>query len=293
MFCFTSIQSLQRIVTFHSRISHSNKNEFSSNKIRKTFQLTASNSYIPPSFELVPILSSIDDGTSLKLIDVKVPLHIAEAYTNPGQYVQIKIGDTKPGFYAIASPPDGRDVLTFLVKETDTNLWLTKASVGSSIEITKPQGKGFQIEEYFNSYRYDYPTTNIYLMATGSGLAPIAAAIESQALGLGVTPKNAITKRNAILYLGARSEDRIPLQHKFSEWKNKYNLEIIPVLSLPKENSNWTGKKGYIQDSLRSDEVKLPRNSGALLCGQRGMIDAVKDILLTTGVFEGKILLNF
>ena len=31
---------------------------------------------------------------------------IAEGYKTPGQFVQVRIGDSKPGFFAIASPPD-------------------------------------------------------------------------------------------------------------------------------------------------------------------------------------------
>lgn len=31
---------------------------------------------------------------------------LAEGYHIPGQFVQIKVGDSKAGFYAIASPPD-------------------------------------------------------------------------------------------------------------------------------------------------------------------------------------------
>jgi len=31
---------------------------------------------------------------------------LAEGYRIPGQFIQIKVGDSKPGFYAIASPPD-------------------------------------------------------------------------------------------------------------------------------------------------------------------------------------------
>ena len=31
---------------------------------------------------------------------------LATGYKIPGQFVQIKVGDSKPGFYAIASPPE-------------------------------------------------------------------------------------------------------------------------------------------------------------------------------------------
>jgi hypothetical protein len=39
--------------------------------------------------------------------------------------------------------------------------------------------------------------------------------------------------------------------------------------------------------------VPVPRNSGALLCGQKGMAEAVTEILTKAGVFEGRVLTNF
>lgn len=39
--------------------------------------------------------------------------------------------------------------------------------------------------------------------------------------------------------------------------------------------------------------VPIPRNSGALLCGMKGMAESVTDILSRAGVFEGRILTNF
>lgn len=51
------------------------------------------------------------------VIDVGAPL--AAGYTVPGQFVQVKVGDSKPGFFAIASAPGahaGSGQLEFLIK---------------------------------------------------------------------------------------------------------------------------------------------------------------------------------
>ena len=45
--------------------------------------------------------------------------------------------------------------------------------------------------------------------------------------------------------------------------------------------------------ALEEDGVDIPRNSGALLCGMKGMTESVKDILTKAGVFEGRVLFNF
>jgi NAD(P)H-flavin reductase len=188
---------------------------------------------------------------------------------------------------------DGRKVLTFLVKETETNSFLTAAAAGDAIELSLPQGKGFQIAENFDGYKYDFPVTNVLLMATGSGIAPIAAAIESGILGLKSTAFNSLYAREATLYLGARTPEHIPFRSRFDSW-SALGVNVVPVLSKPETSSTkWTGRTGYIQDALTKDTVRVPRNCGALLCGQRSMTDDVKSLLMTSGVFEGRILLNF
>lgn len=189
-------------------------------------------------------------------------------------------------------PPslDGRNVFTFLVKETETNQFFSQALSGAAVDMSPPMGRGFQVKDYVDGYKYDFPTTNLLLMACGSGLAPIAAAIESGTLGLKTTGFNSLFERKATLYLGAKTEEHIPLKGRFSQWETM-GVTVVPVLSLP--DGSWTGKTGYIQDALAKDTVKVPRNTAALLCGQRGMTDNVKDILLSAGVFEGRILLNF
>ena len=215
---------------------------------------------------------------------------MATQYISPGQYVKIKVGDNKPGFYAIASPPDSRELLQFIVKETDNNVFISGSKAGDSLDLSAPQGKGFPISEGFDKYKYDFPTFNVLMLATGSGLAPIAAAIDFSPLALRKVGQNSLYERKATLYLGARTEDHLPFRSRFSDWQSK-GIKVIPVLS--KAPNSWNGKTGYIQDALKADGVPTPRNTGALLCGHRGMTDNVKDFLLENGVFEGRILFNF
>ena len=48
----------------------------------------------------------------------------ADAFETAGQYVQLTIGEEKPGFYAIASAP-GKATFEFLIKENEGNAYLT------------------------------------------------------------------------------------------------------------------------------------------------------------------------
>jgi NAD(P)H-flavin reductase len=201
----------------------------------------------------------------LRSIDVQVPDSIAESFHTPGQYCQI-ISDGKPGFYAIRSPPDKTNVFSFIIKQTENNERFANGEPGSKIDLSDPQGSGFKIAEYFDRYKYDFPTTRVLMMACGSGIAPIASAIDSNLLGFGSISYNSLFARKGLLYLGVQSEKHIPCQKDFDRWEDA-GIKIVPVCSRPTDR--WKGDVGYIQDVLRKENVEVPRNTGALLCGHR------------------------
>ena len=120
------------------------------------------------------------------------------------------------------------------------------------------------------------------------GIAPIRAAIESRQLNIAVPPKGGRTAR---LYYGARTPEEMSYAEKFSEWE-ALGFEIVPIISQP-EGTDWIGRTGYVQTALEEDGVPIPRNSGALLCGVKGMVDSVKSLLTSGGVFEGRVLTNY
>ena len=79
-------------------------------------------------------------------------------------------------------------------------------------------------------------------------------------------------------------------KEKFVEWEAK-GVEVVPVFSQP--SSEFPGRTGYVQTALEEDGIPIPRNCGALLCGMKGMTEAVTDLLKGSGMFEGRILTNF
>lgn len=241
------------------------------------------------------VVSNVADGEGLRLIDISVTdPSVAAAFSNPGQYLKLKTDsgvDTKPSFLAIASPPQQKDTFQFLIKETENNGALTSALAGMEVFVTSPMGNGYKIEESFESYRNDFPVNNVLLMACGSGIAPICSAIESGKLSIGEVSPTTIFPRTATLYIGARSQAHLPLSSRYKRWEEEFGIKVVPVLS--QETGDYSGAKGYIQDKLKEDTINVPKNTGALLCGMKGMTDSVKQILLDSGVYEGRILFNF
>jgi NAD(P)H-flavin reductase len=231
-------------------------------------------------------------------VTVDVPSSLVEEYKIPGQYVQVKqnIDDAegKPLFLAIASPPaadgEGGNSIEFLIKKTDNNDWITEAEEGTQVGISQVMGGGFPIEEEMNGFKYDFPLQNCLLFANGSGIAPIRAAIESGQLNIGKPGEGGRTAR---LYFGCSTPDDMPYLAKFKEWEMS-GVEVVPVISQPENGTGtWSGREGYVQTCLEEDGVAIPRNTGALLCGVKGMAESVKDCLVKAGVFEGRVMTNF
>ena len=177
----------------------------------------------------------------------------------------------------------------FLIKKTDNNAWITDAAPGSTVAMSQVMGGGFPMEENLEGFKYDFPTQNILLFAGGSGIAPIRSAIESGQLNVG-------SGRTCTLYYGVSTPDDMPYVSKFPEWEER-GVQVVPVVSRPdvpcESGAMWGGRTGYVQNALEEDGVPIPRNSGALMCGVKGMCEGVKSMLMDSGVFEGRVLTNF
>lgn len=257
-----------------------------------------------PIWETATVVSTAKACESCVSLTLDVGEEKAKEYEIPGQYVQVKVAgddEAKPVFLAIASPPitpeeDGfsKSQFEFLIKKTDNNAWITDAIEGNKFDVSQVLGNGFKIKENIEGFKYDFPTQNVIFFAAGSGIAPIRAAIESKQLGLskGNLDKDGLGGgRTARLYYGVRNPDEMAYWQRFLDWEN-LGVQVVPVVSQP-EGTKWNGRAGYIQTALEEDGVPVPRNSAALMCGMKGMTESVKEILLTSGVFEGRILTNF
>jgi NAD(P)H-flavin reductase len=130
----------------------------------------------------------------------------------------------------MASPPDNRNILSFLIRETPQHSFVLNMREGERIDLSAPKGSGFRIEDGIHQCRSDAHISNILLIACGSGLAPIAAAIESNQLGLHRADEDGAPSlsgglialpRTARLYIGARTPAHLPYADRYPAWREK------------------------------------------------------------------------
>jgi len=231
-------------------------------------------------FVAATVTSNTEACEGMRKLVIKVDSGIAASYKVPGQYTKARSDSSqeKPGFYAFCSAPGAiADSFEFLIKRTPANDWgpgsgwICDLKEGASLELTDANGGGYKYAALSED------VSDVLLFATGSGVAPLKAVLESGDL----------KGKNVKLYYGCRNADTMPYQELFASW----NCEVIPTLSQP--GADWSGRKGYIQDALKSDGIAKPTKTAALLCGVKGMTEGVKEVLKEAGVPDCNVLFNF
>ncbi|XP_057823051.2 fruit protein pKIWI502 isoform X2 [Cryptomeria japonica] len=212
-----------------------------------------------------PVVEADMTGESLYhvAVDISDNPELMAGHTNPGQFVQVRVRDSKPTFLAIASPPavssGGR--LEFLVKDVEgsTAALICDLRKGDTVELSQVLGNGFDISQISPSHQY----STVFLFATGSGISPIRSLLES-----GFDAKN---RSDVRLYYGVRNLQRMAYKERFKEWESS-GVKIVPVLS--RSDDDWSGERGYVQDAFsKAKQVQNPLATGAVLCGHKQMAE--------------------
>lgn len=184
-----------------------------------------------------------------------------------GQYVDV-IG---PGgirrSYSVSNAPASDNQLQLHIRAVQcgamSQYWFEQAKVNDLIRIHGPLGSFFI-----------RPLTGLHLvfLATGTGIAPIKAMLEQ--LATAPLDKQPLS---ATLYWGGRQ-----LQDLYadpSQWHR--SLRYVPVLS--RALDDWTGARGHVQHSLRSDKPDLA-HTVVYACGSDAMIQSAKAELTQAGL---------
>jgi len=214
--------------------------------------------------------SKVDTITSLSSdvieLQLRVPPQSAFKYL-PGQYINIIKGDYKRS-YSLASSNSSTNLVLFIKNYEGgkfSNYLFNEAKSNDLLRIEGPLGTFF--------YRKT-DKSNIILLATGTGIAPLKAILEN----MDENPSDVIGK-NIYLFFGGRTQEDLFWEPKF---KN-INVNFIPVLS--RSNEDWKGEKGYIQKVLISKEIDLS-DSVVYACGSEYMIRDARELVIKNGLSE-------
>lgn len=186
-----------------------------------------------------------------------------------GQYVDVRSPSGPLRSYSLANAPAPDGKLELQVRRVPGGLfsehWFERAAVGDMVRFEGPRGSMFL---------RDVAGLDLVMLATGTGLAPIKALLETLA-----TRPAAEQPRRVTLYWGNRVPHDLYWQPGASLTALP-DFDFVPVLS--RAGADWPGVRGHVQD------VALPRHdwAGAAVyaCGANAMIAAARALLLRHGL---------
>ena len=202
------------------------------------------------------------------VLRVKLRLPPTSAFSFiPGQYIDvIGLNGTRRS-YSLANASFSDKLLELHIKAVNggvmSDYWFNYAKLNDLLRLTGPLGTFF-LRECKNN--------EIFFLATGTGIAPVRAMLES----LIHLPKDQQPQSITVLWGGRKPEDfyidiaAIPGKHRY-----------IPVVSRPHEG--WTGATGYVQDILLSTAPDLSK-AAVYACGSDAMIHAARKLLSNAGL---------
>ncbi len=176
-----------------------------------------------------------------------------------------------PLWYSIASADDGATppVLTLAIGPGTGAEILAAAVPGTLLSLPGPFGS------------FTLPAApGVLLVGVGTGVAPLRALVQ-EALA-------SDEEVSLLLLVGARTEQDLLWHDELSEsGARRGRLRYEPVLS--QAGAAWLGRRGYVQDHLKSLVPSLPPGFAARVCGSKSMVESVLADLRGLGVPEADL----
>lgn len=185
----------------------------------------------------------------------------------PGQYVDIIGSAGIRRSYSLANAASESKLLELNIRSVNggamSDYWFNQAKQNDLLRLNGPLGT-FLLR--------DVAGIDLIFLATGTGIAPIKAMLES----LAHYPPDKQPKSATVLW-GAR----YPSDFYLAVNEIAADYSYIPVLSRPDEE--WDGDVGYVQDVLLKTVPNL-LNAAVYACGSDAMIHSAQKSLLAAGL---------
>jgi CDP-4-dehydro-6-deoxyglucose reductase len=185
----------------------------------------------------------------------------------PGQYLNVVMEDGSTRSFSMASAPR-EGLVDFHIRRLEggrfTGRTLAQLGPGDTLEVEYPHGSFFLHPED------DRP---LLMVATGTGLAPIKAMLESLMDNPECPPVS--------LYWGTRTADDLYLHDDIQHWDRRLcDFRYVPVLS--RADDAWLGRRGHVHRHVASDFADLSEHA-IYLCGSPAMIADAKSAFIARG----------
>ncbi|QHI98599.1 2Fe-2S iron-sulfur cluster binding domain-containing protein [Xylophilus rhododendri] len=214
----------------------------------------------------VSAVRALGDGVSHLTITLPEAA-AADLVYRPGQYVNLFLEDGSPRSFSMASRPEGGQLdfhLRRIPEGRFTHHRVNALQAGDLLEIELPLGN-------FCHHPEDYRP--LLLVATGTGLAPIKAILESLMDSEDGPP--------VALYWGVRTEADLYLHEEIQTWAERFDdFSYVPVLS--RADEDWQGRRGHVQQAVAEDFPDLSEHA-IYLCGSPAMIEEARRDFLALG----------
>ena len=207
------------------------------------------------------------------LLKLQLPANEKLQY-HAGQYVEFILRDGARRSYSMANAPHISEQLELHIRHMPGGKF-TDHVFGAMKEkdILRVEGP------YGSFYLREDSIKPIVLLASGTGFAPIKAIIEHAQLKHNTRPM--------VLYWGCRHKADLYLHEwALAQAAQMPNLSYIPVLSEPTAADAWTGRTGFVHQSVLQD---LPQLGGyqVYACGAPIMVDSARrDFVALAGLPE-------
>lgn len=195
----------------------------------------------------------------------------------PGQFVSLcgeLDGRPVTRAYSVASLPRGNrfELCLNRVREGLFSPWLFELQPGESVPMRGPLG-------YFVPR---VPFRDAVLVATGTGVAPFRAFLQSEAVlqsGARVT-----------LLFGSRHEEGLLYRAEFEALAAAWpGFTYLPTLTRPSEG--WAGRQGRVQAHIEEALAGRP-GLDVYLCGLKEMVEDVRSLLKERGFDRKQIVVE-
>ena len=226
---------------------------------------------------ILRISEIIDETPSVKVFRVDLPEDINIDFY-PGQFFMVSFVDDveikTSRAYSIASSPLNKKYLEIGLDKVGpftTKLFAMKE--GDLLKFKGPYGKF-----YFN----EYMKNNLVLIAGGTGITPLMGIIR-------YCYDKKLSNKIKFFYSVRTPHDIIYRDELEKIKKSNKNFDYVITVTRPNAEHNWKGRIERIDMDLLKQNIEDVENSIYFLCGPKGFVHSLIEMLESLGVKKEQI----